>query len=282
MGEILYGKPVAAAIWDQISKRLEKLQENGIQPCLSIIRMGQDESAVSYENSIVRRFEKAGIGVGSEVLSQNAEESELIKLVERVNMDNSVHGCMILRPLPKHIDEFRVLEKLSAAKDVDCVGRMALGGVFSGRGEYFCPCTAEACVKMLDFYNVPVKGARIAVIGRSLVVGKPLSVMLQQRDATVTMCHSKTPDIAGICREQDIVISATGRLGLVDENFTNPRQVILDVGIDPDKDGNIHGDVKFESVKDIVKALSPVPAGVGSVTTAVLAEHLVTAAERYL
>lgn len=280
MGEILYGKPVAAAIWNEVGAGVESLVKRGIRPCLSIIRMGSDESAVSYENSIAGRFDKAGITVKRIRLSRNAQEAELEEIIQQVNSDPDIHGCMILRPLAGDIDELRVIDKLDWKKDVDCAGRMSLGGVFSGCGEYFYPCTAEACVEMLDFYKLPVRGAKIAVIGRSLVVGRPLSIMLQQRDATVTMCHSKTPDVAALCREQDIVISATGKLKLVDRKFTNSRQVILDVGIDPDKDGNICGDVEFETVKDLVKAVSPVPGGVGSVTTAVLARHVIMAAER--
>ncbi len=280
MGEILYGKPVAAAIWNEVGAGVESLGKRGIQPCLSIIRMGQDQSAESYENSIVSRFQKVGIAVKCSAVSQNADEEALTEIIQKVNLDESVHGCMILRPLSQHIDEFRVLEKLEPAKDVDCAGRMSLGGVFSGSGDYFCPCTAEACMNMLDYYNVPLRGARVAVIGRSLVVGRPLAMMLQQRDATVTMCHSKTPDAAKICREQDIVISAAGKLRLVDESYTNCRQIVLDVGIDSDKDGNICGDVDFERVRDAVAAISPVPRGVGSVTTAVLARHVVAAAQK--
>ncbi len=282
MAFILKGKPVADEIYRKLEERIGRLSEKNIIPCLAIVRVGNDESAEAYESSVLKAFSKRGLAVKSCVMPDNSTEAELTEVLREISGDKKVHGCMIMRPLPRHMDENRVLQCLSYEKDVDCVSRQALGGVFSGDKDCFAPCTAQACMEILDYYNVPLKGKRAAVIGRSLVVGKPLSVMLTGRDATVTMCHSRTLNTAEICAQQDIIIAAAGREKLVDKSYTNEHQYIIDVGINVGSDGKIHGDVDFEAVEPAVSAVSPVPGGVGSVTTAVLAEHLVTAAERQL
>ncbi len=280
MALILKGKPVADEIYRKLDERVKRLSERNIRPCLAIVRVGNDESSEAYESSVLKAFSKRGLEVKNCVMPESSQEAELVELLQKINCDEAVHGCMIMRPLPKHMNENSVLQHLSPAKDVDCVSRQALGGVFSGDKDCFAPCTAQACMEILDYYNIPLKGKRAAVIGRSLVVGRPLSIMLQGRDATVTMCHSKTENTAEICAEQDIIIAAAGKEKLVDKNYTNNNQCVIDVGINLGSDGKIHGDVDFDAVEPVVSAISPVPGGVGSVTTAVLAEHLVTAAER--
>ena len=186
----------------------------------------------------------------------------------------------MFRPLSNKDDETAACALLAPEKDVDCMTSGSLASVFTGKGAGYPPCTAQACLELLDYYGIPLRGKRVTVIGRSLVIGKPVSMMLQSRDATVTMCHTKTVDMPAICRSADIIISAAGKAGVVDERFAFPGQIILDVGINVDENGKLCGDVKFDKVEPIVEAITPVPAGVGAVTTAVLAKHVIEAAEK--
>ena len=279
MAELLKGKPVADEICRELMPRIEALADRNIHPALVIIRAGSSGSSEAYERAVEKRFEKLGLTVRKAVLPETASQESLAGVVKRISEDRGVDGILLLRPLPEHMDEDYILSLIPPEKDMDCVSHAALGELFCG-GRGYAPCTAESCLKILDYYNVELSGKRAAVIGRSLVVGKPLSVMLEQRDATVTVCHSKTVNMAEICAQQDIIIAAAGSRGLVNGDFVRPGQVIIDVGINLDSDGKIQGDVDAPAVEGTVRALSPVPGGVGAVTTAVLAEHLVTAAER--
>ena len=200
--------------------------------------------------------------------------------IRQINEDDTIHGCLMFRPLPNKSDEAEACTLLAPEKDVDCMTSGSLASVFTGKGAGYPPCTAEACVELLDHYGIPLRGKRVAVIGRSLVIGKPVSMMLQSRDATVTMCHTKTVDMPAVCRNAEIIIAAAGKAGVGDEQFASPGQVILDVGINVDEEGMLCGDVKFDAVEPIVEAITPVPAGVGAVTTAVLAKHVIEAAEK--
>ena len=213
------------------------------------------------------------------VLPWTANTEEMLRAVDRANGDPSVHGILVLRPLPKRIDTQVIFRRLRPDKDVDGITVPSLAGIFVGKGWGFAPCTAEACVAMLDHYGVPLAGAQVVILGRSLIVGRPLSMLLCARDATVTLCHSKTRDPAALCREADIVIAAAGKARFVDESYVKTGQIILDVGVNKGFDGKICGDVAFDRVEPIVRAISPVPRGVGTVTTAVLARHVVEAAE---
>ncbi len=280
MAEILKGAPVAAAITAELTGRREKLNSMGIEPCLAILRVGAGADDIAYERAAIRRCEKIGIRTVTAVLPEDAGQAELIAQIRRINGDESVHGCLMLRPLPGHLDEEAACEAILPEKDVDSMTAASLKTIFTGRGTGYAPCTAQSCIEMLDYYGIDPDGKRAAVIGRSLVVGKPVSVMLQARNATVTMCHSHTKDLAAICRESEIVITAAGRAGMVDESYINPDQVLLDVGFNALPDGGICGDVAFDAVAPLVKAVSPVPAGVGSVTTAVLCKHVIEAAEK--
>ena len=193
----------------------------------------------------------------------------------------SVHVCLLFRPLPEHLDEVQACEELAFQKDVDGVTRASSFGVYASQSLGFSPCTAEACVCLLDHYDVALDGARVTVVGRSLVIGRPVAMLLQARDATVTLCHSHTVDLAGACREADVIVVATGRPNTLRPEHVRPGQVVVDVGINWDEENQrLVGDVDFEGVAPIVRAITPVPRGVGSVTTAVLAEHVVRAAER--
>ena len=279
MAELYKGAPVADAITEDLKKRSEELKAKGTEPCLAIVRVGENGSDLSYERGAMKRCEKAGISVKQFILPENAAEEELIAVIDEVNKDNTIHGCLMFRPLPKHINEAKVCEMLDPKKDVDCMTRSSLTTVFTGRGEGFAPCTAQSCIEILDHYGVDLTGANVTVIGRSLVIGKPVSMMLQKRNATVTMCHTLTKAMADICKNAEILVVAAGKAGIVDSDYTNKDQVVIDVGINVNDDGKLVGDVAFEKTEPAVKAITPVPGGVGSVTTAVLCKHVIEAAE---
>lgn len=280
MAEILKGAPVAKAMAEELAERIKKLKARGITPRLAIIRLGSDPDDIYYEKSATRFCEKVGAEVKSIVYPADCEESRLIRRIKRINNDDSIHGCLLLRPLPKHINEFRVSEALCPEKDIDCLTVGSLGSVFAGKGAGFPPCTAQAVMEMLRRGGFEIQGKSAVVIGRSLVVGRPVAIMLQQENATVTMCHSKTENLAEICRRADIIVSAAGQPRIVTKDFVRQGQVIIDVGIN--SNGNyISGDADFDEVAPIVDAITPVPGGIGVVTTATLVKHLVDSAESF-
>lgn len=280
MAELLKGAPVAGAICEKIRTELEELPA-GLRPCLAIVSADRDESRLAYGRAAKKRCLSLGMEV-REFSPARPGEAHLRALIEEINRDEEIHGCLLLRPLPVGVEESAVCDLISPEKDVDAAGSAALGALFTGRGAGFAPCTAAACIEMLEHYGAGLAGARVALIGRSLVVGRPLAMLLQSRDATVTLCHSRSRDLPGICRESDIIIAAAGRPGLVDESFVRPGQTVIDVGINADARGNILGDVAADRVLPIVAALSPVPGGVGAVTTAVLCKQLLKAAKSRL
>ena len=280
MAEILKGAPVAAALSEELITRAEKLKEAGCVPTLAILRVGERPDDISYETGAMKRCDKIGIAVKQFLLPADCTKEQLLDTIREINADDSIHGCLMFRPLPDKDMEAAACALLAPEKDVDCMTAGSLASVFTGKGAGYAPCTAQACIELLDHYGIELTGKRAAVIGRSLVIGKPVSMMLQQRNATVTMCHTKTVDMPAVCRDAEIVIAAAGKAGVVDGAFAAPGQVIVDVGINVDENGKLCGDVKFDAVEPIVKAITPVPAGVGSVTTAVLAKHVIEAAEK--
>ena len=280
MAELLKGAPVAAAMTETLKARADALKEKGVEPCLAILRVGERPEDLTYERGAMKRCEKIGIRVEQVVLNDACTQHELLRAIAEINDNHEIHGCLMLRPLPKHLNEQEASEMLMPSKDVDSMTSASLLTVFTGRGVGFAPCTAQSVMELLEHYEVPLSGARAAVIGRSLVIGKPVSMMLQARNATVTMCHTRTRDLAALCREAEILVVAAGKTGVVDASFTNPGQIVIDVGINAKPDGGICGDVNFEKVEPLVKAITPVPGGVGSVTTAVLCKHVIEAAER--
>ena len=280
MAEILKGAPVAAALSEELIARTEKLKEAGVVPTLAILRVGERPDDISYETGAMKRCDKIGIAVKQFLLPVDCTKEQLLDTIREINADSSIHGCLMFRPLPDKAMEAAACALLAPEKDVDCMTTGSLASVFTGKGAGFAPCTAQACIELLEHYGVELTGKRAAVIGRSLVIGKPVSMMLQAKNATVTMCHTKTVDMPAVCREAEIVIVAAGKAGVVDASYAAPGQVIVDVGINVDENGKLCGDVKFDAVEPIVKAITPVPAGVGSVTTAVLAKHVIEAAEK--
>ena len=283
MAELLKGAPVAAAITEELVGRVAALKDKGVTPTLAIVRVGERDDDLSYERGALKRAEKVGLGVRQFVLPADCSQDDLMAVIDEVNADDSIHGCLMFRPLPKTLDEAAACAALDSAKDVDCITEGSLFGVFANRPMGFPPCTAQAVIEILDHYGYELTGANVTVVGRSLVIGKPVSMMLQARNATVTMCHTRTKDLAAECAKAEILVVAAGHIGTAGAASVAPGQVVIDVGINWDEAaGKLCGDVLFDEVEPIVAAITPVPGGVGSVTTAVLAKHVVTAAERTL
>lgn len=280
MAKLLKGADAAKKLSEELKQRTDELAARGIQPCLAIVRVGEREDDIAYERGAMKRCEKTGITVKNIRLPQNVEQDILIYEIEKLNCDESVHGVLILRPLPKHIDDNAVCAALDPAKDADGITEGSLAGIYSFRDTGYAPCTAQACVELLKYYDIPLAGKYAAVIGRSLVIGRPVSMLLLKENATVTVCHSKTEEIAKICRNADIIIAAAGKAGMLTADYVRPGQTIIDVGIHENEDGSLCGDAAFEEIEGIVEAITPVPGGVGAVTTTILAGHVVDAAER--
>ena len=286
MAKLLLGKEVTDALNANLQVRTAALREKGIVPTLGIIRVGADPSDVSYEKGATARAELIGVEVVKFVLPEDVTKQALI---DQVNADDSIHGVLMFRPLPKHLkaDQNEICNRLDPKKDMDCMTHMSNAGVFEGLSLGYAPCTPAACMEILDFYGIDCKGKNAVVIGRSLVVGKPAAMMLMAKNATVTVCHTKTRDVAAVARQADILVSAAGVLNSLTKDYVSPGQIVIDVSInwDPAKKegkGGIAGDAKFDEVEPIVGAITPVPGGVGSVTTSVLIGHVVEAAERTL
>lgn len=290
MAKLLLGKEVTAAMNERLKARAEALRGRGIVPTLAIVRCGADPSDLSYEKGAESRAALLGVEVRKFLLPADVSREKVLETIDAVNGDESIHGCLMFRPLPKHLREYQdeICNRLAAAKDVDCMTDLSNAGVFEDKALGFAPCTPQACMEILEHYGIECRGKRAVVIGRSLVVGKPAAMMLMKRNATVTVCHTKTPEPAALAREADIVISAAGVLGSLTKEFVRPGQVVIDVSINWDEQkpnargglGAIAGDAVFEEVEPIVEAITPVPGGVGSVTTSVLISHVIEAAER--
>ena len=278
MARQLLGKEVTAVLNEKIKSRAAALKEKGVEPTLGIIRVGEREDDLSYERGAVKRCETLGVACKKILLPADVTQEVLMDAVRQVNEDDSIHGVLIFRPLPRHLDEEAVIRALDPAKDVDGITDGSMVGVFAGREQGFPPCTPQACMEILDHYQIDCTGKKAVVVGRSLVVGKPAAMMLLKKNATVTVCHTRTKDMPSVVKEADIVIVAAGRAGVVDDRYVSPGQIIIDVGINVNDQGKLCGDVAYDKVEPIVDAITPVPGGVGSVTTSVLVGHVVEAA----
>lgn len=280
MAEILRGAPVAVALCEDLTAHVAALKVNGIVPTLAVLRVGERPDDVSYEASAMRRCAKVGIAVKKFLLPTSCSKSLLLDTIREINDDSSIHGCLMFRPLPDKDAEMEACALLAPKKDVDCMTSESLASVFTGKGAGYPPCTAQACIEILDYYGIQIQGKRATVIGRSLVIGKPVSMLLQAKNATVTMCHSRTVDLPDECRKAEILIVAAGKAGIVSSSYLVPGQVVIDVGINVDEAGKLCGDVKFDEAESVVSAITPVPGGVGAVTTAVLCKHIIDAAKQ--
>jgi methylenetetrahydrofolate dehydrogenase (NADP+)/methenyltetrahydrofolate cyclohydrolase len=282
MATILRGTEVAEVLNARIEKKVEELKVRGVEPTLVTIRVGERDDDISYERGATRRAESVGVTVRNKVLLSTISQDELLRVIDDLNRDVSVHGVLLFRPLPKHIDETVVRNALAPEKDIDGITDLSLSGVFVGADTGYAPCTPQACMEILDHFDIEVKGKRAAVIGRSLVVGKPVALMLLDRDATVVLCHSRTFDLPAITRDADIIIACVGRAKMLGADSLSDGQIVIDVGINATEDGSLVGDVDYEAALDKVAAITPVPGGVGSVTTSVLIKNVVDAAWKTL
>ncbi len=289
MAKLLLGKEVNEALVAALQTRTAALKEKGVQPTLGIIRLGENPSDLSYEKGATKRAEEVGVAVKNYILPEDASKEDVLKVIDEVNADDSVHGVLMFRPLPKHLknDQDEICNRLAPRKDVDSMTHMSNAGVFEGQDLGYAPCTPAACMEILDHYGIDCKGKNAVVIGRSLVVGKPAAMMLMAKNATVTICHTRTVNTAEICKNADIIISAAGVLNSLTRDFVREGQIVIDVSMNwnPEKitskgKGGMSGDCVFEEVEPIVEAITPVPGGVGAVTTSVLMKHVVEAAEK--
>ena len=278
MAQLLLGKEVTASLNEEIRRKVAQLNEQGVTPKLGIVRIGEREDDISYERGATKRCETLGVAFEKFLLPADASEEEVLQVIRAVNEDDSIHGVLLFRPLPRHLNEDKIVNALAVEKDVDGITDLSMASVFMSRGAGYAPCTPSACMRILDHYGIDCTGKKAVVIGRSLVVGKPAAMMLLKKNATVTVCHTKTVDMPAVVREADVVIVAAGRAGIVGADYLRPGQVVIDVGINVNAEGKLCGDVNFAEAEPVVAAITPVPGGVGSVTTSVLVEHVVEAA----
>jgi len=279
MALIMKGAPVSESMRGDIIKRADALNEKGVRPCLGIIRVGERPDDLSYERAAAKRMAVMHIEMKVFPFPLNIGQKELEAKFAKISEDASVHSILLFRPLPSHLDDTPLRERIDPFKDTDGMSPVNIAGVFAGKPGSFAPCTPEAVMKTLDYYGIPFSGKQAVIIGRSLVVGKPLAVMMTRRDATVTVCHTKTENLAELVRSADIVVAAAGRAHLVTGNMVKDGASVVDVGINVDADGKVCGDVDTESVKTKAGAVTPVPGGIGAVTSAVMAEHVLLGAE---
>ena len=280
MAEILSGKEVAAALNERIRDSAEKLRENGVIPTLAILRVGDNPEDLSYERSAEKKCEKLLIRCIKKIFPADVSQEELLEEIQRINQDDSIHGAILFRPLPGHLDAEKIENALAPEKDVDCMTDLSMSGVYTGKKIGFPPCTAEACMTILDHYGIDCTGKRAVVIGRSLVIGRPAAMMLMKRNATITICHTRTLNTPEIAEQGDILVAAAGKARLVDDTYVKDGQIILDVGIHVDDEGKLCGDVNYDKAKEKAAAITPVPGGVGAVTSSILIRHVVEAAEK--
>ena len=290
MAKLLLAKEVNEKLNARIIADCEALKAKGVQPTLGIVRCGERPDDLSYETGATKRAELLGVNVEKFVLPEDVSKEELLKVIDEINANDNIHGVLMFRPLPKHLkaDQDEICNRLDPRKDVDGMTDGSNAGVFMGKELGFAPCTPAACMEILDHYGIDCTGKKAVVIGRSLVVGKPAAMMLMGKNATVTVCHTRTKDVPSVTREADILISAAGVLKSLTKDYVRPGQIVVDVSINWDAEkinakggkGGIAGDAVFEEVEPIVEAITPVPGGVGAVTTSVLIGHVVEAAKR--
>lgn len=275
----LTGKPVAEHLRANIKARVADLNERNIVPTIIIIRVGNKEDDVFYERSILKNCSLLGIEGRVEELPENVSMEELSKAIEDANSDENIHGIMMFRPLLEHLKEREILEKIDPRKDIDGMTPGNLEKIFEGDDSGFSPCTPKAVIEMLKYYDIPLQGASVAVSGRSLVVGKPLAMLLLNENATVTICHSKTKNIKSITSQADVVVVAIGKAKFMNEEYFTESSIVIDVGVNDDGNGKICGDVDYDKAFGKVKMLTPASGGVGTITTTILLEQAVRACE---
>lgn len=272
----LRGKKVSDGIKEYVSKELETLS---FVPKLAIVRVGENPDDMSYERGATKKLKSFGLDVASYVFPQDISDEDFKKAFKDINDDDEVTGILLLRPLPRTINEKDIENMIDPKKDLDGISPINIAKVFAGDTSGFSPCTAEAVIEVLKAYDIELTGKRVTVVGRSMVVGKPVSMLLLKENATVTMTHTRTVDLKKTCSDAEIVIAAAGRAKMLNSDYCGQDAVMIDVGINVDENGKLCGDVDYATLDGKASATTPVPGGVGTVTTAVLAKHLIQAAK---
>ncbi len=273
---ILKGADVVSAINYSLQ---QELASSSYIPRLAIIRVGERPDDISYERGAMKRMNTVGLRCDSYVFEESISHAKFVEEFQKINTDPDIDGILLLRPLPKHIDETVITALISPEKDVDGISPYNMAKIFSGDETGFAPCTAQAVIEILDYANIPLTGKRVTIIGRSLVVGKPLAMLCIKRNATVTICHTKTLHIEETCRQAEILIACAGQANMVDHSYIGDHAIVIDVGINVDRQNKLCGDVDLNSITPIASLATPVPGGVGTVTTSVLAKHVIQAAK---
>ena len=277
MGEIIKGKPVADAISEELTRKVKMLKGKSITPKLTIVRVGEDPSDLAYERGALKRCDSIGVLTEVKEFPVDITQDDFIAELKKINDDKAVNGILIFRPFPKQLEEKVLKYVIAPEKDVDCFSPVNVAKVMENDETGFAPCTPAAVMEILKYYKVPMKGKKAVVVGRSMVVGKPVSMLLLNENATVTICHSKTEDMPGVCSEADILVVGIGRAKMINSSYVKEGAVVIDVGINVDENGNMCGDVDTEDCLPKTSMITPVPAGVGSVTTSILAKQTIKA-----
>ena len=282
MAQLLAGAPVAEALCARIRAGVTLLRSREVTPTVAIVRVGERPADLSYERGFTKRAQSLGIAVVRTLLPEDVREGELIRVLEEISSSSRIHGCLLFRPLPERLNTSGVLGALCPEKDIDSMTSTSMGGLMVRGAAGFPPCTAAACMELLRYYQVELTGRNVAMIGSGMTVGMPTAILLMNQGATVSVCNIFTDParMTELCRGADVIISAAGKAGLIGREHVRPGQVVVDVGVSPGADGKLHGDVAFDEVEPVVAALTPVPGGVGAVTSTVLAAHTVEAALR--
>ncbi len=279
MPELLKGAPAAKALAQQLRMESDALFARGVTPTLAIVRIGARDADLAYERGALKRCEQCGVTAQRIVLPDDVTQETLLRAVRTLNADTGVHGILLLRPLPARFDDAAVCSAVAPEKDVDGVTNASMAAIYANTGALYPPCTAAACIALLRHYNVPIDGRSAVVVGRSFVIGKPVSMLLLRENATVAVAHTHTRNLPELCRAADILIVATGKMGLIGAEHVRPGQTVIDVGIHVAADGTLRGDVRFDEVAPIVDAITPVPGGVGAMTTVMLCRHVIQSAK---
>ncbi len=276
----LGGKEVADKIVEDLKIKVEELKGKGISPKLAILRVGARDDDLAYERGVLKRFESADVEVEVTAVDAGISQEELDKTFDGINNDPKVHGILVFRPLPKGLSDEHMRRTIDPGKDSDFMDIRNMENVLAGVPDCAAPCTAEAVMALIKHYNIETKGKKVTVVGRSLVIGKPVALLLTTANATVTVCHTKTADIEAECRNADIIVACCGVAKMITDKFVKPGQTVIDVGMNVDEEGRLCGDVDYEKVAETAAAVTPVPGGVGSITTAILLRHVVDNAGR--
>ena len=276
----LGGKEVADKLMEDLKIKVSDLKGKGVDPKLAILRVGAREDDLAYERGVLKRFETAGVEVEVTAVDAGISQEGLDKTFDGINNDPKVHGILVFRPLPKGLSDGHMRRTIDPGKDVDFMDIRNMENVLAGVRDAAAPCTAEAVMALIKHYNIETTGKKVTVVGRSLVIGKPVALLLTTANATVTVCHTKTKDVEEECKRADIIVACCGVAKIINENYVKPGQIVIDVGMNVDENGKLCGDVDYDKVSGIVDAITPVPGGVGSITTAILLKHVVDNAER--